>query len=219
MAENSDIARIHAVGAADVFEQYRPRQYVVAPDAGGNAKIPTKIEGWVLRVRRLRQELRAGMSFARTVGTYQVYHDGVPVEGLAGVTVERQSRGDGAAGKENRLPIGAGQYPLLVHATKKYATTKYHSNGSSPRPALQVGHSSEGAAVLVHPAGGYGSTLGCINLAGPLSGPRKNMTLADSISRVIAVIEDLRAYVGQSFPRKAGGRIADALILIEGEPE
>jgi hypothetical protein len=60
-----------------------------------------------------------------------------------------------------------------------------------------------------------GSTIGCINLSGPLAGPSNNINLAESVRRVIAVIEDLRAYAGAKFPTHLETKIPAAWLIIE----
>ena len=153
--------------------------------------------GWTLLVRRLRTERRAGKDFSRTVGTYQVYRDGSPVAALAGMSVEREGPGDnGLVGKEEHRCIEAGVYPLAHHDTGNYSTSRYETDGEHPRPAVLVGDTAERTAILVHPASGYGSTIGCFNLAGKLAGPDANLALPDSTRRVIAVVEDLKSYAG-----------------------
>lgn len=172
-------------------------------------KIPST--GWTLVVRRQRTERRESKNFSRTVGTYQVYRDGQPVSALAGMTVEREGPGDnGLVGKEDHRCIEAGIYPLAMHHTGNYSTNRYETDGEHPRPAVLVGDTAERTGILVHPASGYGSTIGCFNLAGRLQGPDANLSLADSTRRVIAVIEDLRSYTG-GFP---DGTFPNARIIV-----
>jgi hypothetical protein len=58
------------------------------------ARPPTPSSSWVLSVRRIRSELRAGEGCSRTVGSHAVLHDGVVQDTLMGTTVERQGPGD-----------------------------------------------------------------------------------------------------------------------------
>lgn len=181
--------------------------------------MPREGDGWILHIKRLREEQRKGMRFARTIGAYQVYRDGKPIENLNGATVERQGPGDNSrAGKTTHARIKAGPYPLLIHRSKKYATRGYAKDGQPPRPAIEVGSTGDRSAILVHPAGGYGSTIGCINLAWQLAGPQKNISLPDSVARVVAIIENLKEYLGRQFPDEPGHIIPNAIILLEGEP-
>jgi hypothetical protein len=171
--------------------------------------------GWVILVQRLRMEQRPKKTFARTVGSYQVHHEGKPVTALAGTTVERQGPGDnGPTGHAHHNRIEAGVYALLTHRTAKYATTGFKKDGGHPRPALGVEPRGARSAVLIHPAGEYGSTIGCINLSGPLEGPRNNIKLGDSVGRVIDVIGNLQAYAGVRFPKRVDAEIPDACLII-----
>jgi peptidoglycan hydrolase-like protein with peptidoglycan-binding domain len=166
-----------------------------APPAGAMAAGAPSIpqSGWTLLVRRLRTEKRDSKPFARTVGQYQVYVDGAPVADLRGMTVEREGPGDnGPVGKADHRCIEAGTYPLRGHNTENYTTVGFETDGDHPRPALEVGDTDARVGILIHPASGYGSTIGCINLAGSLGGPDSDFSLSDSTARVIAVIDDLK---------------------------
>jgi hypothetical protein len=171
--------------------------------------------GWTLAIQRIRSETRAGEGFARTVGTYSVLHDGVAQAALSGMTVERQSPGDnGSVGKLQHRCIAAGGYPLRPHASAKYKTIGYASDGNHPRPAIEVGDTGDRDGILVHPADRYGSTIGCINLSGPLQDADSDIVLPDSIKRVIAVIEDLRSVCGGRLTFAEDGSILNARIVI-----
>jgi hypothetical protein len=178
--------------------------------------MPSLPRGWVLHVKHVRSEKRPGKTFARTVGKYQVFHDGNAVDGLSGTSVERQGPGNnGASGKKNHNRIEAGTYPIVTHRTGKYRTTGFATNGDHPRPALGVGDTGQRVGILVHPAGAYGSTIGCINLASELAGPQSNIKLSDSVARVIAVIKDLKSFAGTAFPAAADQDVANAHLVVE----
>jgi hypothetical protein len=102
-----------------------------------------------------------------------------------------------------------------MHRTAKYRTTGFVTTGDHPRPALGVGNTNKRTGILVHPAGEYGSTIGCINLASALSGPQSNIKLADSIARVVAVIKDLKSFTGAAFPSAAEEEVPGAHLVIE----
>lgn len=174
--------------------------------------------GWTLLVKRVRREKRAGEARARTVGHYTVLHDGVPVADplLSGDTVEREGPGDnGYVGKEERRCIEAGTYPIGVQDTDNYSTVDYERNGDHPRPAILVRDTDRRSAILVHPAADYGSTIGCINLGSGLANANSNLGLMDSTRRVIAVIDDLKAFLGGRFP---GGAFPQCRIIVEDPP-
>jgi hypothetical protein len=157
--------------------------------------------GWTLLVQRLRTERRATKNFSRTVGTYQAFRDGQPVPALQGWTVEREGPGDnGPVGKEDHRCIEAGTYPLRMQDTENYSTDRYETDGEHPRPAVLLGDTAARTGILVHPAAGYGSTIGCINLADTLFGPASDLDLIDSTRRVIGLILDLKSFNGGQFP-------------------
>ncbi len=171
--------------------------------------------GWVFLVQRLRQELRPGKRFSRTVGKYQIYHNGKPVAGLSGMTVERQGPGDnGLSGKRQHRCIEADAYALCIHDTDNYSTVDYETSGEHPRPAIEVGGTGQRIGILIHPASGYGSTIGCINLADNLANANSDFTLADSTRRVVAVIEDLKSFNGGALPSDEGMTLANCHLVV-----
>jgi peptidoglycan hydrolase-like protein with peptidoglycan-binding domain len=173
--------------------------------------------GWTLLVQRLRTEKRASKPFARTVGTYQVYVDGQPMAGLTGMTVEREGPGDnGPVGKADHRCIEAGTYPLRGHDTENYATVGYDINGYHPRPAIEIGDTGSRTGILIHPANGYGSTIGCINLANSIDDAGSDFLLEDSTARVIALIDDLTRQAGAPLPHD--GAIANCHLVVADSP-
>ena len=193
-----------AVGAARAF-------------APGPAIPVIPATGWTLLVRRLRTEKRVSKPYARTVGTYQVYVDGQPVVGVTGMTVEREGPGDnGPVGKAGHRCIEAGTYPLRGHDTENYASVGFATDGDHPRPAIEVGDTAARTAILIHPASGYGSTIGCVNLAGRLDDADSDFSLTDSTARVIALINDLHRHSGGELPRE--GVIANCHLVVVDPP-
>jgi hypothetical protein len=79
--------------------------------------MPIQRSGWELLIVRLREDRRNGRR--RTVGQYQVFHDGSPVPGLSGMCAETRGPGDNSKAGNNRR-IGAGRYPLRTQNGKKY---------------------------------------------------------------------------------------------------
>ena len=187
---------------------------VFASSTGAATQVPAT--GWTFFVQRLREEYRSGKSFVRTVGTYQVFHDGVAVAGLGGMTVERQGPGDDSAtGTAEHRCIVARTYPLRSHDTVDYATVGFETDGEHPRPAIGVGDTDFRTGILIHPAEGYGSTIGCINLSGTLHDATSDFTLADSTARVIAVIQDLQQASGGHLP--SDGPIGNCRLIVADE--
>ena len=188
---------------------------MAASMAAAGPSIPQS--GWTLLVRRLRTEKRDGKAFARTVGEYQIYVDGAPVADLRGMTVEREGPGDnGPVGKADHRCIEGGTYPLRGHNTENYTTVGFETDGDHPRPALEVGDTDARIGILIHPASGYGSTIGCINLASSLDGPDSDFSLSDSTARVIAVINDLKRRNGGSLTNE--GLIRDCHLIVVDPP-
>jgi len=68
-----------------------------------------------------------------------------------------------------------------------------------------------GAFVLVW---AFLSSVGCINPTKTLKGPKEGMDYAESRARVIAVIDDLKAFFGGNFPTSNGKKIPDAVSTI-----
>jgi hypothetical protein len=173
--------------------------------------------GWTLLVRRLRTEKRESKPHARTIGTYQVYVDGHPVTGLAGMTVEREGPGDnGPVGKADHRCIEAGTYPVRSNHTENYAIVGFATDGDYPRPAIEVGGTASRSGILIHPASGYASTIGCINLAGDLVDADSDFSLTDSTARVIGLINNLQQDVGGALPRE--GAIANCHLVVIDPP-
>lgn len=167
---------------------------------------------WKLKVVRLREEQRDGK--VRTVGKYQVYHDDVATA-LSGFTAEPGGPGDNEhQGDDKRLE--ARTYPLLTHQGEKYLTIGY--GDPLPKPAIEVGNTGNRIAILFHPAHGFLSSLGCINAAGALVDVNADIDPADSRARVIAIINDLKLFLGARFPQENGHVIPNAEISFYGEP-
>jgi peptidoglycan hydrolase-like protein with peptidoglycan-binding domain len=195
-----------------------PRAIAAARAFARSTAIPVIPEtGWTLLVRRLRTEKRELKPYARTVGTYQVYVDGHPVTGLAGMTVEREGPGDnGQVGKADHRCIEAGTYPLRGHHTENYAIMGFATDGDHPRPAIEVGGTASRTGILIHPASGYASTIGCINLAGDLVDADSDFSLTDSTARVIGLINNLQQDFGSALPRE--GAIANCHLVVVDPP-
>jgi len=182
------------------------------------AKVPAS--GFCIYIRRLRQEQRSGLGFARTVGDYQCYSEGEPLEDLSGQMVERSGPGNnGATGKLQHRRIEAGTYPLAIQDGERYKTFRYASAGF-PFPGLALEDTGERSAILLHPChdddNGYVSSIGCINPTVDLEDADSRVDLEDSRIRVIAIIDAMKRELGDDFPKD--DRIPGAVIVIEGEP-
>jgi hypothetical protein len=174
--------------------------------------------GWELRITRLREDKRGKKR--RTVGKYQVFRDDSPVTGLSGMIVETKGPGDNSHAGNNRR-IKAGTYPLRSHSGPKYVTFGFTTSTNPTalkRPALEVGKTAPRGAILIHPGRGFLSSVGCFNPSKGLANAAADIDFADSRSRVIDLIHDLRTFLGETFPPVNDKEIPLASIIIEGEP-
>jgi hypothetical protein len=187
--------------------------------------MPITGRDWEIHIVRLREETRVGKAFARTVGSYQVFHDGTAVAQLSGTIVERQGPGDNTStGVSKHRRVAAGTYEVHTHdgaSNEKYKTIGFSSSArinETPRPALRLEPTGARSGILIHPANGYLASIGCLNPSSDLSGPDDNIQWSDSRSRVIAIIDDLRAFLGRDFPASNNRRIPRCQCIIDGEP-
>ncbi len=180
--------------------------------------MPIQNTGWELLITRLREDNRNGRR--RTVGRYQVFHDGRPVPALSGACAETRGPGDNSKEGNNRR-IEAGRYPLRTQDGKKYVTIGYLKSTSRtkiPRPGLAVYNTNKRKGIVIHPGRGFLSSVGCINPAKSLAKSKADIEFVDSRARVIAIINDMKTFVGASFPTKNGRPIPNASLIIDGEP-
>lgn len=184
--------------------------------------MPISGGGWELHIVREREQRRASDGRRRTIGRYQVYHDGAAQSGtdMSGMTAEAKGRGANApAGNGKR--IEEGRYPLWTQAPGRYATWNYSTSASpsaKPKPSFELKDTGERTEILVHPGDGFLSSIGCINLCTSLPSPSVPITYSSSRRRVIAVIEDMKSYLGAAFPATNGKKIPRAFVVIDGEP-
>jgi hypothetical protein len=180
--------------------------------------MPIEKSGWELLITRFREDNGDGRR--RTVGRYQVFHNGAPLAGLSGMCAETRGPGDNSKQGNNRR-IEAGRYPLHTQDGAKYVTIGYQDSTSItkiPRPGLDVGNTNRRVGILIHPGRGFLSSIGCINPTKSLAGSKADIDFVDSRTRVIAIIEDMKAFLGSAFPTKNGRPIPNAFLVIDGEP-
>lgn len=181
--------------------------------------MPITGNGWEIHVDRTHIQSRENGK-VRTVGRYQVFHDGAPVQGLSGTTAESPGPGSNAvAGNKKR--IEPGRYPLRTHAGAKYVTHNYTSNQNQAalkRPGVLLGSTENRIAILIHPGIGFLASVGCINLCRILPNAAEPISFPGSRARVIAMIDDLAAFLGADFPHSNGHQIPRAFAVVDGEP-
>ena len=155
----------------------------------------------------------------RTVGTYQVYHDGVAVAALFGTTAECGGPSSNTVKKVRVLP---GRYPIATQDGTFYKTIGYAPNGGinvNPKPGIELLGTAPRSEILIHPGkNSFLSAIGCINLCTRLPNANERIDYPGSRRRVIALIDDLKSYLGASFPSRDGRPIPRAHVVIEEMP-
>jgi hypothetical protein len=73
--------------------------------------------------------------------------------------------------------------------------------------------------VIIHPGQGFLANAGCINPCTSLPNAAELIDFVPSRKRVIAIINDLKAFTGRTFPTKNGKKIPNAFVVIDGEPQ
>lgn len=185
--------------------------------------MPIKGQGWELHIQRKSEQRRASDGKVRTAGTYAIYHDGVKAKGPHASGMVAESRGPGAnrpAGNGKR--IEPGRYPLATQAGAKYVTHNFSKSLSPkvyPKPGIEVLHTGERSEILIHPGIGFLASIGCINPCKSIPVPTEYIDYLPSRDRVIGIIEDLRRYAGDRFPKLNGVAIPNAFVVIDGEPK
>ena len=186
--------------------------------------MPITGQGWELHVvRRTVQTRTFGETTIRTVGTYQVFHDGVAQTGVGMTGTMAESKGPGKNRPEgNRRRIEAGRYPLSTHGTAKYKTWNFDSTenvNKNPKPGFLLRDTDQRTGILVHPGkNSFLSSVGCFNPCTSLPDSSENIDYKPSRGRVIAIIENMKAFVGNSFPSTNGKAIPNAFVVVDGEP-
>lgn len=179
--------------------------------------------GWEFHIIRNSEQKRQSDGKRRTVGTYQIYHDGIPQHspGLSGMVAETRGPGANSPAGNNRR-IEAGRYPLYTQIGEKYVTIGYKNSESisaKPKPGLLLKNTDERVGILIHPGIGFLASVGCINPCTSLPNETEMIDFIPSRRRVIAIINDLKNYLGDTFPDANGLKIVNSYVIIDGEPE
>ncbi len=186
--------------------------------------MPITGSGWEIHFLRTSMQTNPANGRKRTVGSYQVFLDGVIQTGddLSGAFAERPGPGNnGQTGKQQGLRVEAGRYPLFTQAGTKYKTLGFADSNMInvlPRPGVELKDTGVRSEILFHPGIGFLASIGCLNLCAALADGSVGITYTSSRRRVISVIEHMKASLGNRFPTTNGKPIIDAFAVIDGEP-
>jgi hypothetical protein len=188
----------------------------------GDGAMPIAGDGWEFHIVRKSVQTRPDGARKRTVGTYRIFHDGIEQAGklLRGMIAE--CKGPGAnrpAGNGKR--VEAGRYPVATHLGARYRTIGFDPDsapGGHRRPSLLLLNTGERAGILIHPGRNFLSSIGCFNPCTSLPDGAEMMDFEGSLARTIAIIADLRSFLGSRFPAAAPKRVPGAAFVIDGEP-
>lgn len=171
--------------------------------------------GWEILIERQSTQQRASDGKVRTVGRYQVYNDGVAIAGLSGTTAESRGPSSNSTKEVRILP---GTYPLATQDGKKYATIGYSPSANQAalrRPGVELLKTGSRSEILIHPGIGFLASVGCINLCKILPDASEPISFGGSRARVIAMIDNMRQFLGPDFPDQNGRAIDRAFAIIE----
>ena len=184
--------------------------------------MPINKVGWELHLVRRAEQKRSSDGKRRTVGRYEIFHDGTKATGagLSGMVAETRGRGANKPEGNNRR-LEEGRYPLFTQDGDEYVTIGYQDSESAsarPKPGLELKETGQRTEILIHPGQGFLASIGCINPCTFLPNAAELIDFGPSRKRVIAIIEDLKAFAGAAFPKANGERIPNAFVVIDGEP-
>ena len=166
--------------------------------------------GWEILIGRTATQRRADGKI-RTVGTYQVFHDGAEATGtiqvdgkdvpLFGTTAESPgpSQNDKRADEGFPTRIVAKSYTMRASGGPEYVTSGFRPDLEIERgmPGLELTDTGRRTDILIHPGkNAFLSSVGCINLCTSLPNAEEQIDYPGSRRRVIALIEDMKAFLG-----------------------
>ena len=180
---------------------------------------------WEIRITR-KSEQNNG-SRTRTVGSYQVFHDGVPATSLrigeidvplSGTTAEAIGPSSNAPSAKDRQRIATGRYPLRTTDGPDYMTYRFRDSNEvgEPMPGIELAGTGARTDILIHPGkNAFLSSVGCVNLCKELPHAGEQIDFPGSRRRVIALIEDMKRVLGDGFPSDNGRAIPNAFAVLE----
>jgi hypothetical protein len=179
-------------------------------------------KGWEFQIVRREEQKRPTDGRRRTVGTYQLFHDGVAQIGTDFRGMVAEAKGPGAnAPAGNGRRIEEGRYPIATQGGSKYVTWGYKDDDDpdvEPKPGLELLQTGKRSEILIHPGQGFLASIGCINPCTNLPSGNERIDYVGSRQRVIAIIENLKSFAGAKFPKTNGKVIPNAFVIIDGEP-
>ena len=191
--------------------------------------MPIRGQGWEIHIQRVSEQKR-GVAI-RTVGTYQVFHNGQPAGAitvggvsvpLSGTTAESRgpSQNVHPATAQNPSRILPGEYPLKTSGGPTYVTHGFRNDLKikATMPGLELRKTGGRSSILIHPGKNeFLSSIGCINLCTSLPDADEDIDYPGSRRRVIAIIEDMKQFLG-NVPPGGDMAIANAFAVIDGDP-
>lgn len=162
--------------------------------------MPISGVGWELQVIRTGVQRRASDGKKRTVGTYQIFHNGVAQTGpdMSGMIAE--TKGPGANHPANNgLRIEQGTYQVSTHSgatpagasSPRYVTVGYKADAvpnGVRKPSLRFVGCEPREGILIHPGVGFLSSIGCFNPWTSLPNAAELIAWPGSLRRMIAII-------------------------------
>jgi hypothetical protein len=192
--------------------------------------MPITGQGWELHIERIREQKRG--SRRRTVGRYQVFHDGAAATGtisvdgfdvsLSGTAAESPGPGQNEtpATASNPSRIRPGRYPLKTSGGPTYVTRGYREDllPQAKMPGIELRKTGNRTDIIIHPGkNAFLSSIGCINPCTSLPNANEDISYPGSRRRVIALIEDMKRFLAE-FPNGGDQPIINAAVIIDGDP-
>lgn len=184
--------------------------------------MPIKGHGFELHILRKQVQFRknGAASRERTIGTYQVFIEGKARSDLKGYMAEQKAPSDSSPlGDLYDRRIAPGYFPLWTQSGTKYRTIGYtHGDvdfSIKPRPGIELAETGTRQEILIHPAEGFLSSVGCIHPTSALASGKSDIVNADSRARVIALIDAMKGFAAEHWPGKDGYKIPACSCAID----
>ena len=103
-------------------------------------------------------------------------------------------------------------------AFKTYGYVENDDPNDFPQPGLELTDTGDRTEILIHPGQGFLFSVGCINPCTNLPNANEPIGYVGSRRRVLAIIADMKTFLGADFPMTNGKQIPKAFVVIDGEP-